>query len=179
MNEPVHVSTPPLIEGEYDEIFPRAELTEEAKQRLTFVNSLRALADFYETAVDLPIPSDHVIAIYSFGEEESKHLVARIAKILRTYKKDYSTTFFDLYKFFGVIKLRFVFYRNNVCERRVVGTKTVIKRELPAGVQYVDRQVQEDIIEWDCPILGDVQAKPLPASEPSSIAPPPDDEPRF
>jgi len=62
-------------------------------------------------------------------------------------KKVYVDSMAHLDRDFGGIVLRVVEFRVNVCTKTVVGRKKVI-RKVPVG--YEEREVEEDIVEWDC-----------------------------
>lgn len=117
-----------------------------------FVASLRAIADWYEAHPEAPLPSLSQISVFSFDEETVAE-AARIGRLLGSFDKEVDDDFFALAKMFEAIKLRFVFYRNKICTPRVVGTRTVKKKVYPAHVEPAEVEVQEDIVEWDCPSL--------------------------
>jgi hypothetical protein len=56
---------------------------------------------------------------------------------------------FELVKEFGsLVELRYETNRENVCIKRVVGTKEVPKRRV---VEVPGETDTEEIVEWDCP----------------------------
>jgi len=90
------------------------------------VQSLRAAADFLQQHPGLGVRKSELdISFYSFGEPETLDLAKRIAKELGTFRKEESDTLLVLTKNLGVVKLRFVFGRENICLREQVGTRTI------------------------------------------------------
>ena len=125
--------------------------------RGAYVKGLRDLATFFENHPNLPIDEGATFTFYSFGTD-SLDLARHIATELGTFKKevDYS---FILEKQFGPIKLRYIFSREDVCTKTVVGKKMVEKSVPPPGTVLVTQQVEEDIVEWSCPqhLLGVIE----------------------
>jgi len=72
--------------------------------------------------------------------------MVEISKALGKCKKKFYEEYFYLERVFGNITLSFYFNRNNVCTRKVVGTK-VIPAE-PAREAQPERT--EDKYEWVC-----------------------------
>ena len=67
--------------------------------------------------------------------------------------KEYSDDYFRMYLKFGKLEYKVVCNREEVCEKNVVGTKTVTKRMPPEG-DWTEQQVEEEIVEWVCnPLL--------------------------
>lgn len=81
--------------------------------------------------------------------EEQREELAKAARWIGAAEK---IPFGDFYllrrKFAGGVKLDVIANRDKVCERRVVGTRRIPRRIVPAH--------EEEIVEWDCPdsILG-------------------------
>lgn len=140
-----------VIEGGGDKPILTVE-EQEYFDRMAYLQGLHDLAEFLEEHPALPLPG-HDFPVYSFGEKETPELAIKFAKELRTFTKEEASGFLNLAKSFGPIQLRFVFYRSNVCEKTVVGTKTM-KKKVPVGeVVYEMREVEEEIVEWKCPSL--------------------------
>ncbi len=118
-----------------------------------FVSGLREMADWYEAHPNIPTPKD--FSVYEF-KSENKAAAQKVARALGTFDKKLDDTFLKLQRDFGGISLRFVFYRKLVCQRRVVGTKTVTER-VPdpeaAPPPMVEVTKEREIVEWDCPPL--------------------------
>ncbi len=141
------------------------------EQSADLIRDLQSLINFLGAHPELPLPKKYDFNIYEFGIEDLA-LARTIAKALGTFDKDIGTSLFVLKKRFGKVSLRFVFHRNNVCTRRVIGTKSETKLVPEADAQMVEKVVETEIVEWDCPsLLGD-QA----ASEVAEVSPPPIDD---
>ena len=116
-----------------------------------FTDSLRLIADFYEANPELSTPywmsATRFEVMLSEGEESKRELM-RWASAFRVFKKNANDSSFKLTKQFGIFELEVSIRRNEVCEPRVVGKRTV-KKQVPAT--YREEFVEEDIIEWDCP----------------------------
>ena len=68
-------------------------------------------------------------------------------------RKEYGGSYFRAYVEFGDLEYKVVCERDAVCTRRVIGTQMVTKQVPPEG-QWTEREVEEDIVEWDChPLL--------------------------
>lgn len=121
--------------------------------RMDFVKGLRKLADFLESHEKVRLPSGD-LGIYTFGEVESLDLAKRYAKDFGTFERQITENCFKLTKNFSEnVSLTAVFYRDNVCERTVVGKK-MVKEMVPdpsidTPLVEVDREVE--IVEWSCP----------------------------
>lgn len=110
-----------------------------------FVAGLRAVADFYEAHPDCPMPYEPDVTVTHF-EEESPEEAARVGRMLGRFEKDYGPDLFTLSRRFNGVRLRFLFYREKVCTKRVVGVEEVPEQVVPAHTR--------EIVEWDCaPIL--------------------------
>ena len=68
-------------------------------------------------------------------------------------KKEYSDSYFRCYLTFGIeapkITWKIVAERDEVCTKKVVGTKTVTKMVAPEG-DWTEKEITEDIVEWEC-----------------------------
>ena len=114
---------------------------------MTFAEGLRALADWYEQHPDVEHPGE--LSVY--GAADTRERAAEIARMFGRATKSFTGVGDELmelrHDFGGGVALRFVFNRDAVCSRRVVGTRTVPERVIPAHT--------EEMVEWDCePILG-------------------------
>lgn len=119
-----------------------------------YSKSLRDLADWVEAHPDIELPNDS-ISIYSRNTKEE---AVEVLKALTPCKKDYSDDLFTISRSFGRVLLRFIFYRNVVCTRRVVGTQEVPEKftlEKYTPSELIPAHTEE-IVEWDCdPILAE------------------------
>lgn len=117
-------------------------------QRREYILGLRALADWYEQNPEVVTLADSTLSAFPYYELDSKEFAAKVARAMMTCEKKVSDggLLYLKRKFHG-ITLQFLFDRNIVCERRVVG-----KRQVPAEVipERVIEAHEEDIVEWDC-----------------------------
>lgn len=110
-----------------------------------YANALRAVADFYEGHEEIPLPGTSMQN--SSCDLDNKHTYALVAKALGSFEKNYSDQFITISKNIGGINLQFTAYRHVVCERVVVGTKTVPAQVIPE--RFVEEH-DEEIVEWKC-----------------------------
>jgi hypothetical protein len=118
----------------------------------TFTADLRKFADWLD---DNPAVLPHLIHgnyyLFSYSEEEFRD----INRLLGTFEKKTNEREIEAVKDFGSgMTLRHSISHERVCEKRVVGTRTVTKYELPEGapaVVYEEVEVEEEITEWVCP----------------------------
>lgn len=106
---------------------------------------------------DLPKVDKPLLSTYYWSDDpkEEMAVLARAgARSLMKVTKDYSSTFFRLKVEGERFKFEAVAPRENVCTRTQVGTKTVTKKELPEGVEYVEVEIEEPVYDWECsPLL--------------------------
>jgi hypothetical protein len=121
------------------------------------VETLRAMADFYEAHPLAPGPMD-----MQYGWMNC-YLPADIAKeVLRSvgsFKKEYEDDFMRAKVKCGHLDLQFSVRREGICERKVVGTRLIPAQTVPAEIipeRFIPEH-EEEIVEWDCkePILAD------------------------
>ena len=119
------------------------------------VTTLRAMADFYEAHPTAPIPFDlqygWMHAYLPSGDEMKEFL-----RSLGSFKKVFEDDYFRAEVQVGEIALQFSTKRDNVCVRKVVGTKLVAEQVIPSS--YTEERIipahEEEIVEWDCePIM--------------------------
>jgi hypothetical protein len=84
---------------------------------------------------------------FSYNEDDWKLL----NKQMRRFDKKSTNYDLEARRTFGKINLVHCIMHEKVCEKKVTGTKTVVKRQLPEGVEYTEVEVEEDIVEWVCP----------------------------
>lgn len=117
-----------------------------------YANGLRELADWIEAHPDIPLPPTY----FNNYSMDTKEDAAKCLKALKPCRKEYSGEMFSLSREFGVIKLKFTFYRNAVCTPKVVGTRIIEAHTKPAvfiPAEHIPERTEE-IIEWDChPVL--------------------------
>jgi len=108
-----------------------------------YAKSLRLVADFYDKVEDdFPVPDGALTKSFYYTPNSNKDMARRIAKGLGNCEKSYSGSLFEIFKDFEGLCLGFIFGRDTVCEKKVVGTKEVPSCYIPSHM--------EEIIEWDC-----------------------------
>lgn len=120
---------------------------------------LRSFADFLDQhGEELPHVSVDVAShVWGYSGEsvpESVALAMRAGlKGAGAVEKEYSDNYFRLYLSFGSLKYKIVCNRDEVCERKVIGTEIVTKSVAPEG-KWTEQEVEQDIVEWVCnPLL--------------------------
>jgi hypothetical protein len=106
-----------------------------------------ALSKYYATHPDAPVPflaKSEYIWISGTPEEY---------KAIGAGEKQYSDNnfFFTVELIPDVLTLKFGTNRENVCTKRVVGTRIVHEHILPGTPSQIIAEHTEEIIEWDCP----------------------------
>lgn len=125
-----------------------------------YANSLRRIADFYESAPDdFPQPDGGLTKHYNYSSHDNnKEKVRELVSSLGQCLKDYTGSQFTLIRDFEGLSLAFVFSREAVCERKVVGFKEC--------EGYTIAPYKEEIVEWECKsILSPEEAKELEKSD--------------
>lgn len=125
---------------------------------LEYAAGLRAAAEFYENHAEIKMPHEMSVTNYS---THSKKDAADVLRAVGECQKDYSESQLTIKKeiapgFF----LRFVFSRERVCERVVVGTKIIPSHVLPARGETTVPERIEEMVEWRC---GSILAPVIPA----------------
>ena len=120
--------------------------------REEYIQGLRDAADFFESRSDLPVPNlGETMMIFERSLSSAKERSIQMAPC----EKVYTESFFHLERKFGPHTVSVTWRRDEVCERKQVGTKHV-----PA---YVVEAHEEPVYEWDCskPILGNGSDKQI------------------
>lgn len=122
-----------------------------------YVASLREMADWYEAHPGMPIPEAEFNCFnVRMDEETDKDAAQRIVRVAAPCKKSYDDTLFSIRKTFGSLTLRYIFMRNEVCERVVIATEEVPERVIPAEPERVEPAHVKEIVEWRCePLLAE------------------------
>ncbi len=118
------------------------------------IASMHNLLYFLTDHPEVKLPS-FGLTVYHFGFEADKtELLSSYARGFGTFEKSVSDDYFSIQKDFGYsVSFRATFHREQVCTPRVVGTRTVTKLVYPKSVEPAEIEVDEDILEWDCPSL--------------------------
>jgi len=129
-------------------------------KRWTLANDLREFADFLDNyGHDIPdVNVDVSSRVWSWTS--ASDVPTAIALALRAgmkgadeVRKKYSDDFFRLYLSFGDLEYRVSCDRDEVCERTVVGTETVMELAPPEG-EWTEKPVEKEVVEWVCnPLL--------------------------
>lgn len=113
-----------------------------------YAAGLRELADWIEAHPEVDTPSRE-FTVYSLN---TKQEAADCLRALTPCKKEYKADNFFLSREFGPITLSFMFYRNAICTKRVIGTKEVGTQVIPS--RFTPEEIipahTEEIYEWDC-----------------------------
>lgn len=124
------------------------------------VEGLRAMADFIEENIDLPLDMEPEIKLnvwlhddstyYDKNPKTAREKLREAARVLGKAEKEFSGTYFDLIKKFSpCVRIEYTVDREAVCKRVVTGKKII-----PAEV-IQRKEREEEIVEWICtdPIL--------------------------
>jgi len=129
-------------------------------KRTELASNLREFADFLDNyGHDIPdVNVDVSSRVWSWTS--ASDVPTAIALALRAgmkgadeVTKEYSDNYFRLYLSFGELQYRVLCDRDEVCERTVVGTETVMESVPPEG-EWTEQAVEKDVVEWVCnPLL--------------------------
>jgi len=147
------------------------------ERRNEIVEGLLSLAAFIETCdPNLLLPERFDLNVYSgnmLGPDglsyslDSKEGLALIAKSLRSCDKSADASHFTLTKEFSpAVSIKYVAFRNAVCEPVVIGQRVV--PAVPAQPAQPERI--EDVIEYRCPALFSALPKPTSSVDMSTPA---------
>ena len=121
---------------------------------------LRRFADFLDIhAEELPDVQIEA-ASYVWGYMDAQSVPESVALAMRaglkdadTVEKEYSDNYFRMYLSFGAFRYKIVCNRDEVCERKVIGTKMVTEKVPPEG-DWTEKVVETELVEWVCnPLL--------------------------
>jgi hypothetical protein len=155
---------------------PADEAAEEAARKIAaeragYVAGVRALADVLEEHDEIPLPRAKIL--WSFlSDPDARARMALTARLLpctwtkNPWEGSSGTGYFDMNAKLHGLNLELGAYREQVCERVVVGTEDREVEEVvtPAVVKTVTKPVE--VIEWRChPILA-----PAADETPASVA---------
>jgi hypothetical protein len=132
-----------------------------------FVAGLHDVAAFLARnpeVCDRVSPVRFYVAVYDYEDAPAKQKMQEYARLLAPCEKHYEGRDFELRKSFGPHTLTVYTNRENVCTKRIVGTKqverttyTVEQQQIRDAMPTVTVYEDEDIVEWECPpsLLGD------------------------
>ncbi len=116
------------------------------------LGDLQSLINLLSAHPELPRPTRVEIGVYDFVKENLEE-AQKVAKGLGNFTKDIDETFFRLTKTFGKVSIKYVFYRQDICIKRVIGTKKKTIMVPHPDAKMVEKEVEIEIIEWDCSSL--------------------------
>ena len=114
----------------------------------TLADDLRKLADFLETQPDV---MNRLIAptfyLFSYSEDGFRERNAQLG----TFTKGSNKYSLQAIKKFGRVEIIHDISHTQVCEKKVVGTKSVTRSVPAVEVEMIDVTEEEEIVEWVCP----------------------------
>ena len=84
---------------------------------------------------------------FSYSEEGWREF----NQMMGSFEKKSTSYDLEAVRDFGKITLKHCVSHDKVCEKKVVGTRTVIHKEPTTVVEYEEVETEEDIVEWLCP----------------------------
>ena len=129
----------------------------------TLAKNLRKFALFVQDNAS-ELPDDIAIEVsshlWSWDTTTDTEVPVAVGKAMKAavndgadIKKEYSDNYFRCYMTWGYEEPKIVWkiatHREDVCERKVVGTHMVKKMVAPEG-DWTEKEVEEDIVEWEC-----------------------------
>jgi len=121
-----------------------------------YAENLRLVADWFETHPEVAPPHDaDEIGLYNVHTRAQMEIVARN---FGSCEKEYTEGQFKLKKKVGLITIKAVATRSEVCKKKIVGARVVPETVIPSHV--------EEIVEWECfetPLLSGKEPIPIDA----------------
>lgn len=117
-----------------------------------YAKDLRKIADFIEAHNEIPLP-ESMLSGYGLHNKQTFALVARALSHGGRCEKEYADTLVTLSRRFGGVELKFMGFRENVCEQVKVGTRLVAEQYVPprpATEAQVIPEHEEAVYEWRC-----------------------------
>lgn len=136
---------------------PSTPVPQPTDPRAEYIAGLRAFADLLEQNPDLQLPyhgaSTEILIFPAYGAQRAE--LVRWARLLPGRKeKQVRGNDFDLVAKLRGLKLQICCRREEVCEKRVIGTEPVTEMvpdpEALASVPLVERTTEREIVEWVC-----------------------------
>jgi hypothetical protein len=115
---------------------------------------LRELADWIEKNPESVLPSELVSGgSLKIFQVSGKDEMAAIARAFGTCEKEVDSDFFRLVKMFGPIRVEAIDYRENVCERIVTSSETIVEMvpDPEFEVPKIEQSRVLETVEWRCP----------------------------
>ena len=123
--------------------------------------NLRKFALFIQDNADeLPDEIKVEVSSHLWSWDTDHEIPATIGKAMKValfdgadIQKEYTDSYFRCYMTWGhddpKIIWKVVSHREDVCEKKVVGTHMVTKMVAPKG-DWTEQEVEEEIVEWEC-----------------------------
>ncbi|WP_020580151.1 hypothetical protein [Actinopolymorpha alba] len=128
--------------------------------REAYISGLRKLADLLEQHDEVPVPyqgssaSPMTFHFLRSSVDNRAAMAAAVRAFPGRLDKDARSNYFDLSGQLDGLHVTFTAFRNEVCERVVVGTETVTRviKDAEALAKVPEVQVTEEveIVEWRC-----------------------------
>lgn len=136
-------------------------MTAESQQRSEYTAGLRALADLLDANPNIELPMtgqsyDPLQWVLTHDESQAETLATIARALPGQLSKSGNDEFFRLKGQIRGFYVKILADRDEVCTRRVVGTREVVETVPDPSVEVplVERKRTEEIVEWDCgPIL--------------------------
>jgi hypothetical protein len=144
-----------------------------------FADGLRQIASFFEKHEELPLPdgmSGNWFSFYDWGSN-GKELIVNAARAFGTCDKETGgQTCYGVRKDFGAFTVRFLSAKEQVCTKKVIGTRHVEEYFEPGRVISAH---DEEIVEWECPesllfppaiaVLGEANEETIDSIDPNKV----------
>ena len=117
----------------------------------TLADGLRQLADFLDTNPELAEALGPP-TLYLWAASEAKFKANNA--LLGSFTKGSSGSYLNAEKMFGPVTVQSTIAQANICEKKVVGTRKVMKYvpvDPNSHVEYHNLEVEEEVTEWLCP----------------------------
>lgn len=116
-----------------------------------YTNGLRMLADFLDDNPDIKKPSFGTSWSQLIWHMPSKRHAAELVRALPvSVDKRFDDSYLNLEFQFDGLHMNAFIARDNVCEKVVTGTETLTRLVPPEGVEMIEEEYEQDIIEWKC-----------------------------
>lgn len=110
------------------------------------IEDARSLLTWIESHPDVPLPQELEWSGLTIVTLDTKDEAVALIKALGSCEKVWNDDMFSIMKTFGALKLKAIFWRQQICERVVVGSEEVPEKVIPASVR--------ELVEWRCePLL--------------------------
>ena len=131
----------------------------EHDKAIKVAEDLRRFADFIENSYHaIPAAGVGITAkTYLWDTSEAKDYFLTLVRAgngsehVDDVRKVYTDKYFELHLTVGDLDYEVWCSRDVVCERKVLGTETVIES---VAIEFEDREIEKEIVEWEChPLL--------------------------